>query len=165
MKFTPIRIAAAAGALALLGTGASLAQPAPDAGPPDRQMMRERPDPAAMAERRIERLRTVLQLTPQQEPALRAFVEAIRPPGDRRARMGEARAEMAGLTTPQRLDRMQARMAERQAMFERRAAATKRFYAQVSPSQQKAFDAMGPMGGRHGKGRMGHGRFGGHDQG
>ena len=45
-------------------------------------------------------------------------------------------------------------MAQHQARFEQHAAATKRFYAQLSPTQQKAFDAMGPRGG---KGMRGHG--------
>jgi hypothetical protein len=51
---------------------------------------------------------------------------------------------------------MRAAMGERQAKFEQHAAAVKRFYAQLTPSQQKAFDAMRPMGGhRGGMGGMG----------
>jgi hypothetical protein len=50
---------------------------------------------------------------------------------------------------------MQARQAERSAMFAKRADATKAFYAQLTPAQQKTFDAeslrMGPRGhGPHG---------------
>ena len=41
-----------------------------------------------------------------------------------------------------------------------RADATKRFYAQLSPAQQRAFDALKPMGGGHG-GHHGEGRMGG----
>ena len=66
------------------------------------------------------------------------------------------RHEMAQMTTPERLDRMGERMKARQARFEQHAAATKRFYAQLSPSQQKAFDAMGPRGGMKGGHRGGH---------
>jgi len=47
--------------------------------------------------------------------------------------------------------------------------AIKRFYAQLTPPQQKAFDVMGPMmmmrggmGGGH-RGPMGFGGHGGHD--
>jgi len=153
-----------AGAILVLGAGASLAQPAPpDAG---RQpgMERQRPDPAAMAERHAQKLRDVLQLTPQQEPALRALMEAMKPPGDWRDKAADRRQEMEGLTTPERLDRMRERMLQRQQAFDTRAMAIKRFYGQLSPSQKKAFDAMRPMGGRgHGMvgHRMGHG-MGGH---
>ena len=55
---------------------------------------------------------------------------------------------MQNLTTPQRLDRMAARMAERQQRFAQHAAAVKQFYAQLTPAQQKAFDAM-HHGGKH----------------
>ena len=50
------------------------------------------------------------------------------------------------LTTPERLDRMAAfmakRTAERQAAFQRRADAVKRFYAVLGPEQKRAFDAL-----------------------
>jgi hypothetical protein len=72
------------------------------------------------------------------------------------------RAEWTRLTTPERLDKMHERMLRRQQAFDRKAMAIKKFYAQLSPSQQKAFDAMGPMMGRGMGGKMGHGRMGGH---
>jgi len=152
---------ALAGAIALSGAGASLAQPAPphSPAPADGRGWR-RPDPAQMAQRHAEHLRAVLQLRPEQEPALTAFVNAMKPdPAQMQQRRAE-RAESANLTTPQRLDRAQARMAERQQQFARRADATKRFYAQLSPAQQRAFDALhqgrGDFGG-HGRGGHGHG--------
>jgi hypothetical protein len=156
-----------AGAILVLGAGASLAQPAPPE--PGRQpgMERERPDPAARAERHAQKLRDVLQLTPQQEPALRALMDAMKPPGDWREKMAGRGQEMEGLTTPQRLDRMRERMVERQQAFDTRAMAIKRFYGQLSPSQKKAFDAMRPMGDRghgmrgYGKGGPGTGHHGG----
>jgi hypothetical protein len=68
---------------------------------------------------------------------------------------------MRNLSTPQRLDRMQARSAERQARLAQRAEAIKRFYAQLTPAQQRAFDALpmgrGGMGGRGERG-FGHGK-------
>jgi hypothetical protein len=57
---------------------------------------------------------------------------------------------------------MRAAMSERQAKFDQHAAAVKRFYAQLTPAQQKAFDAMRPMGGH--RGGMGGG-MGGHRMG
>ena len=145
----------------------SLAQPA---GPPpvDRGAPgMDRPgidgprmDPAERAKARAQHLRDVLQLTPAQEPALTGFLDAMKPPEGMRERMREQRGEMMRLTTPERLDRMRDRMQRRAAEFDRRAMAIKRFYAQLSPSQQKAFDAMGPL-----HGRMGGLRHGGHGHG
>jgi len=159
MRLTSLALASA---IALSAAGASLAQPAPGPRPGPEASGWRRPDPAQMAERHAERLRAILQLRPDQEPALHAFVGAMQPSPEQMQRREAERGEGAELTTPQRLDRMQARMADRQAEFARRADAVRRFYAQLSPSQQKAFDAL-PMG--HG-GLGGHGgRFGGHDRG
>ena len=107
-----------------------------------------------MAARRAEHLRAALQLRPDQEPALKAFLDASKPAA--RPARGD-RAAMAQMSTPQRLDAQRARMTERLARFDQRAAATKKFYAQLSPSQQKAFDAMAPRGGMKGGGHRGMG--------
>ena len=150
--------------------GASFAQPAPGAGSaasPDAGGRHwTRTDPAQMAERHAEKLRAVLQLRPDQEPALRALMDAMRPDPAQMERRKAERQEAQRLTTPQRLDRMQARMAEHQQRFQAHVEAVKRFYAQLSPAQQKAFDAM-PMMGMHEHGMhggMGHmdGRHGMH---
>jgi len=145
MKFTKIASLAVGGVL-LASASASLAQQPP---PAEHRMGpgRERPDPAAMAERRAERLRAALQLRPDQEPALKAFVGAMKPGA--RADRGQ-RPAMAQMSTPQRLDAMRARAAERLARLDQRIAATKTFYAQLSPAQQKAFDTMAPRGGMRG---------------
>lgn len=159
MKLSSLALASV---LVLSTAGASLAQPAPAPGaaPAEGRGWRQE-DPAQRAQRHAERLRAILQLRPDQEPALRAFVSALQPSPEQLQRREAWRAERAQgqtLTTPQRLERMQARMAERQANFARRADATKRFYAQLSPAQQRAFDAL-----PHGHGGMrgrGHGGFG-----
>ncbi len=117
-------------------------------------------DPAERAAKRAEHLRAALQLRPDQEGALKAFIDSHQPPAGMREMRRERRGEMAAMTTPQRLDAKKARMAEHQARFEQRAAATKRFYAQLSPAQQKAFDALHAGRGGHGGGRH-HGRMGG----
>lgn len=112
--------------------------------------MRRHWDPAA----RADHMRTMLQLTPQQEPAFKTFLEATKRP----ERKIEIRTDKDGappearkpLTTPERLDRQAKAMAEHQAAFQKRSAATRAFYAQLSPSQQKVFDTLGPHGGgRH----------------
>jgi hypothetical protein len=156
---------AAAGAIALTAAGAGSAQPmqAPGAPAGEAQGWR-RPDPAQMAEHHAERLRAILQLRPDQEPALRAFIAAMQPTPEQLQRREAERAqrgEAGSLPTPARLDRMQARLAERQAAFARRSDAVKRFYAQLSPAQQKAFDALPmPHGGMREHGGFGHGRGG-----
>jgi len=162
MKLTSLALAGVIAAAAL-GANASLAQPAP--GPAAAGGQWRAPDPAQMAERHAERLRTLLQLRPDQEPALRALVAALKPDADRMAERQAYRAERNKLTAPQRLDRIQARMSEHQAAFARKADAIKRFYAQLTPAQQRAFDAMPMMHGRHGhgmheggSGRPGHGQ-------
>ncbi|MFM1959843.1 MAG: hypothetical protein RL588_1360 [Pseudomonadota bacterium] len=131
-----------AAVLALSAVTGAFAQSPPPGGPPPggmRMMELRRPDPEAQAQR----LRDVLQLTPAQEPALKAFIASQKPPAPPAP---EARAK--ALTTPERLDRQRARLAERLAEFDRRAAATRTFYAQLTPSQKKAFDALPPAGGQ-----------------
>lgn len=153
MDYRKLGAGALAAALLTGAAGASLAQPPAPASAEARGPMRERLSPEQRLERRAERLRAVLQLRPEQEPALRAYLSALRPPAGARERMRGERQAMAELTTPERLDRRRARMEERQRRFEVRAEATKRFYAQLNPAQQKAFDALG----QHRRGKDGHG--------
>jgi hypothetical protein len=97
-----------------------------------------------------EHLRTMLQLKPSQEPALTAYIAAVKP-----AHGHEQIVEMAdhdgAKTTPQRLSEMEAHMAEQAAQGHARIEATRKFYNQLEPSQKKVFDEMpmmmiGPMG-------------------
>ena len=162
MKSPLIRTGLIAGAaLSLAAATATFAQaPAPGAPPAPRGFMMKHHDPAAMAQR----LRATLQLTPAQEPALQAFISAMQPTGEMLDHMKGARDDFKNLTTPQRLDRMQAMMAEHQAQFARHADAVRRFYAALTPAQQKAFDAMHDgmgFGGMHGGKGRGMGRHGG----
>lgn len=169
MKSISIALAAALTLAAGAGFAQTQTQAPPRAGaaPPAEGRHWQRPDPAQMAERRAERLRAVLQLRPDQEPALRALIAATQPPPGERERWRGQREAMARLPTPERLDRMAARMNEHAARFRQHADAIKRFYAQLTPAQQKAFDAMPMMamdhghGGGHGWGGPGHGGMGG----
>ncbi len=133
---------------------------APHPGGPGMMRFHHRGDPA----KRAEHLRDMLQLTPAQEPALQAFLDATRPPEMAHPHPGKDggkdgdKPEHKRLTTPERLDRQAEMMAKHQAAFARRAAATRAFYAQLTPSQKKVFDALpmmhGPM--MHGPGMMRH---------
>ena len=90
---------------------------------------------------RLSALKEKLKLTSGQEGAWNTFAASRQPPARSPEQARMDRAEFAKLTTPQRLDRMQARQAERNAMFTQRADATRSFYAALTPEQQKTFDA------------------------
>lgn len=166
MTFPSLRLALVAGLVLPLGLGAgAMAQDAPPPAPG--AAAHHWPTPAERQAHMAEHLRAVLQLQPGQEGALAAWLEAMKPPADFRAHMQAERQADRSLTTPERLDRRLAHFDEMRARFAARAAATKQFYAQLSPSQQKAFDALAPMMMRHHFGDHhgmwhGHGGFGPH---
>ena len=68
------------------------------------------------------------------------------------------RGEFAKLTTPERIDRMRALRAQRNAEMDKRMDATKGFYAVLTAEQKKTFDAEslrflgGGKGGHHHRG-------------
>ncbi|MDQ3058905.1 MAG: Spy/CpxP family protein refolding chaperone [Pseudomonadota bacterium] len=182
MKFAlkPLHSIVLAGLLASVGAGAVLAQaPAAPATPASAaegkhwghhgahhggQHKMGRHDPAKMqawmAQRQAE-LKAKLKITASQESAWTAYTAAMQPP----ARIGqrptpEQRAELDKLSTPERIDKMQAlrkqRMSEMSAAMDRRDEATKAFYAALTPEQQKTFDARRTPHGSH-EGRHQHG--------
>jgi Spy/CpxP family protein refolding chaperone len=106
------------------------------------------------AAKRAEHLATLkekLKLAPNQEAAWDAFSAASqrgsREPGTGREAMRE---DFAKLSTPERLDRMQAHAETRRAHMATRVEAIKALYAQLTPEQQKVFDAEA-MPNRHGR--------------
>jgi periplasmic protein CpxP/Spy len=115
-------------------------------------------DPVKMQERMAKRqavLKQKLQLAPTQEAAWTAYTAAMQPPANlQRPKRAELRAEFEKLTTPERIDRMRALRTARLAEMDKRAEATKTFYAGLTPEQKKVFDAEtlrrgGRRGGRH----------------
>lgn len=100
-------------------------------------------------EKRQQRLHDKLNLDAQQETAWKRYTDTLRP-GERHARPD--RDAMAKLPAP---DRLQKRMDMLKAHEQRLAlhiAATREFYAALTPEQQKVFDAEtmhGPRGGKH----------------
>jgi hypothetical protein len=128
-------------------------------------------DPAARRAHMAAHLNAVLQLQPNQQAALAAFLDAMKPPGDIKDRMQHADGGMAQMPTPERLDKMLAHFDAMRAHIVARADATKQFYAQLSASQQKAFDALAPIMMHHmgdHEDMMGHrhaGDGGGHEMG
>ncbi|MDO9250287.1 Spy/CpxP family protein refolding chaperone [Hydrogenophaga sp.] len=115
-----------------------------------------------MAERQAQ-LKDTLKITPAQEAAWNAFVARTAP--EPRMARSQSREDWAKLTTPERLDKMQALKAERDARMGKRIDATKSFYAALTPEQQKVFDTQrhggfqraGMQGERGMMGKHGHG--------
>ena len=131
-------------------TSAAPAPAASESGASGGHGMMGRHDPAKMQAwmaKRQAALKEKLKITPAQEPEWTRFTAAMQPPagGWGQRLTPEQRAEIDKLTTPERIDKMRAmrtqRMADRTAAMDSRGAATKVFYAALSPEQQKAFDA------------------------
>ena len=116
-------------------------------------------DPARMQARMEQRdamLKAQLKLTGAQEGAWKTFTEARKPAAMQTMPQRPDPIEMAKLTTPERLDKMKAlrteRMTAMNAAMEKHEAATKTFYAALTPEQQKVFDVAAGPGQRGGKG-------------
>ncbi len=83
-----------------------------------------------------------LNLRGDQRAALEAYKAAFRP-DEAAARAAEDMARrLPTLTTPQRLDFTRREMERERADFERTDAATRRFYAQLTPEQRRTFDQL-----------------------
>ncbi len=157
MKITH-RLLITAGLLSSLA-GTAFAQtpptPAPDAQRPARmEKMHQR-----MAERHhkhLNELKAKLQLQAGQDASWIAFEQTMQPPAQALPRPDPA--ALAKLTTPERIDQMQAFKAQRDAHMQKRAEATKTFYASLNADQKKTFDVETArfMAHRMGQG-MGHG--------
>lgn len=108
-----------------------------------------------MARRQAE-LHDKLKLNATQEAAWKTFIADVaqRPMGTR-----PDRAEFAKLSAPERMERMLAQMKVREAHMATRLASVRKFYATLTPEQQKVFnESFGGGRGRHGRGGHHHGR-------
>ena len=141
-------------ALALLAGQPALAEPA--AAPPAEQPncpWKGHDKRGAGIEKNLEALRPALQLAPAQEPAWAewtAKLKAGRPDWQERRQAFE---EEAKLPAVERMEKQLAHMKEGLAKWEGLLAATKTFYAVLSPEQKQVFDQQwkprhpGPHGG------------------
>jgi len=93
---------------------------------------------------RADHLRTLLQLRPAQDAALKAYLDAVGTGSGGREHAVRFDRKSDARNTLDRLSEMESRMAEQQAAMKRRIDATKAFYAQLDDKQRKVFDAM-PM--------------------
>jgi len=144
-------LAPAALALATVAVAQPAGPPSAPQGSPSAEMKSHH---QAMRRQHAEDLKTILRLRPDQEAALTAFLATHEP------RKFERRLPAPGaMTTPQRLDEM-AKVEDEMAAHHKAARdALAKFYAALSPDQQKVFDALHRLQGPHG-GRMemmGHG--------
>ena len=124
--------------------GAAMAQTGPGnpGGMDDHHGQRMEKMHAHMAERQqrhLSELKSRLRLQADQEAAWKTFAEAMQAPAHPAARLD--RVAMEKLSTPERIDQMQALHAQREAAMKKRGDATKAFYAALQPEQKKTFDA------------------------
>ena len=113
---------------------------------PDQRAERRGARMAEMIQRHADmqaQLKKDLKITAEQETAWKQFTDATAPKPPAEPPM-MARQDWAQLTTPERLEKMQAMRADRQKVMDQHVAAVKAFYAVLSPEQQKVFDAHGP---------------------
>lgn len=156
------RLLAASAAVLLAGASVTAMARGPGgcdeghSGPRAEKMQQRMAD--KMAKREAD-LKAALKLTAAQEAAWGNFTSAMKPPA-MNGKNRPSREEMAKLTTPQRMDKMQAMKAERDAHMAQRMEATKAFYAALTPEQQKVFDEQAH--GKGGRGDRGHGGRGKH---
>ena len=142
-------------------TAQSAPAPAKKAHGPEAREARE----AHMA-KRMQALKASLKLNANQETAWNSYIAAVKPQRPAPEERPE-RPDFAKLTTPERIDAMQAMHTKHQAAMDQRNQATKAFYASLTPEQQKVFDERGLRHPGEGKGKgdqrnpRGHGHHGG----
>lgn len=166
MNWIPASFTKRALAVVIIAAGGAMsagayALPADNAGKMDCAAMHGKHGHKTQAERvelrvqHLAALKTKLNLSAQQEAAWSAFNTTRQGPMRSKSDRQAMKAELAKMTTPQRVDKMLAMSEARSAKMIARAQATKTFYAQLTPAQQAVFDAEAKF--------RGHGR-GGHPQ-
>ena len=129
-----------------LAAGACAAQPAGDRVGGDWQDGRFAEHMKERMEKRAAEMHDKLHLNASQEAAWNAYIAKMKPanPASR-----PDRAALDKMTAPERMEFMLARMKEHEQKFADRIAATKEFYAVLTPEQKKIFDDGFKFGMRH----------------
>jgi len=120
-------------------TGLALAQntSAPTDVPRVGRMEKIREHKAERHTQHLTELKSKLNLQAAQEPAWNSFSQSMQHP----ARMARPeRATFEQMTTPERLDHIQAMKSQRDVHMQQRAEATKAFYATLNAEQKQVFD-------------------------
>jgi hypothetical protein len=123
-------------------SGLALAQTAPEgksSGPHAERMDKMRAQMGERHAKHLAELKGKLKLEAGQAPAWAAFEQSMQPPAQPMAHPD--RAAMEKMTTPERIDQMQAHKAQRDSQMQKHAEATKTFYAALNAEQKKVFDA------------------------
>lgn len=136
------------GAVVFTFLAAPVARADPPSQPPHAAMQGH--DEANMQQHRQARMEQLaslihdaLALRPDQEASWRTFTASMAPPAGMTMQHGDESQDHAMmLTAPQMLDRMAERLSREQAEFARHAAAVRQFYAVLSPTQKRTFDAL-----------------------
>ena len=158
-----IRHTLIASALLASLSGLVLAQAIPDAKTESPRAQRMAQMHTKMGERHAQHLSELkgkLNLEVGQENAWMAFSQSMQMSSQ--TRVHPDHASMQKLTTPERIDQMQAHKAARDAEMQKRAEAAKIFYASLNAGQKKVFDAetarlMQGMGHKMGRETSHHG--------
>jgi hypothetical protein len=100
------------------------------------------PPPVAGRPPPLSALPTLLGLSPDQREAFRAYTDAIAQDRLSHQNPMDMAQTLNLMATPERLDAMVDQMKSDEAAFQRRAAATKAFYAVLTPDQKQTFDAI-----------------------
>ena len=120
-------------------------------------------DPGARVEQRLDRFKSELKLTPQQEPLWQAFADKSKAEAGKGMQgMRERMKDDKPLAAPERMAQMQEAMKQRVAAMESVNESFKRLYAALTPEQKAAADKHAGNAGRHahGAGRGGPGSEG-----
>lgn len=120
--------------------------PPPPGSAPGPMMEKMHQHRMAKHEKSLQNLKAQLKLSPAQEPAWNAFAASMQPPTAHGPAMD--RQAMSKMSTPERLDAMEAMRAKRIEQANARHSAIKKFYAELSPEQKKTFDDHGMKMGR-----------------
>ena len=87
-------------------------------------------------------LHSALTLSADQEPAWQTYQQALAPNSSAQSRHRSAEMMMPTLTTPRRIDLIEANMQADFDLMHRQGEATKAFYDRLSPAQQRVFDTQ-----------------------
>lgn len=136
-----IRTSLIVAGLAVAFGSSAFAQPGPMPGPggvPQARAEHMRERMVERHNRQLTELKAKLKLDASQEAAWKTFTDATQPPATPPARLDRAAIEK--LTTPERIDQMQALHAQREAEVKKHGDATKAFYNSLNAEQKKVFD-------------------------
>jgi hypothetical protein len=100
------------------------------------------PPPVAGQPPPLSALPSILQLQPDQREAFRIYTDAIAQDRISHQNPMDMAQRLNLMQTPQRLDAMVDQMKSDETAFQRRAAATKAFYAVLTPDQKETFDTI-----------------------